>query len=154
RYAVTLVPLFFAAHRLERASSSTPTLTSTTGSVRASEGAVVGSGFPASRKAWLVTVPVVTFAALAWTMEWTSADAKYRGTSSHNLEVLPAAEWLPLFRDSVAGWQPSIRRPDRQFSGAFLERGKLSDEADREEVFVGLYTYDWQRPGGEVVQYE
>ncbi len=144
-FAGTLVPLFFFAHRLEGKDVEQGTSGTAT---------VVSMGSGSTSRAWLMMIPVVGFGALAWAAEWSVADEKYRGTASHNLEVLPATEWLPLFRDSVAGWQPSIRRPDRQFTGAFLERGRLGSEDGREEVFVGLYTYDWQRPGGEVVQYE
>ncbi|OEY67742.1 exosortase [Marinobacter sp. X15-166B] len=144
-FAATLVPLFFFARWLEnkdRPVSAPPSVHETS-----STAAAVGA---------MVTLTVGTvLAAASWSSYANSSMSVAVKNRPHDIAVVDTAEWLPLFRKHLAGWQPGIRKPDRALAESFALRASIDADGERppEELFVGLYSYDFQRPGGEVVQY-
>ncbi|KAA1175061.1 exosortase/archaeosortase family protein [Marinobacter salinexigens] len=143
-FAGTLVPLFLFARWLERRERPTTlSRAQSDGASRSSVGVKL-----------LFSLSVV-FIALSW---WTAPgrDDNSRGTlkAHENPFAGELSEWLPMFQDHLLGWQPTIDRPDRSFGKTFFLRGNSeSGSGNGERVFLGLYSYDYQRPGREVVQY-
>ncbi|MBS3805813.1 MAG: exosortase/archaeosortase family protein [Oleiphilaceae bacterium] len=149
-FAGTLVPLFFFGRWLEKKEQSEGSSKSTTESkinvVRSGPGSPVG--------ALSVILPLLAVSAVSW-LGVSSAPASVADFSSHHsASLVPSDRWLPLFEKDIAGWQPVIKHADRTLERSYLNRKNLDPEGrGSEELFVALYSYDFQRPGAEVVQY-
>lgn len=142
-FAGTLVPLFVLARYLEHRQEQRPA---------SSDGRVL-PGNNGGMKSWFSLVPALAFVTLAWAVESSTAEADFTGSDRHGFELLPSEQWLPLFRGSLGGWQPVIQQPDLESTGVFVERDELEPGQAQPEYYVGLFTYNQQRPGSEVVQY-
>ncbi|MDX1634506.1 MAG: exosortase/archaeosortase family protein [Marinobacter sp.] len=62
--------------------------------------------------------------------------------------------YSPMFQASLEGWQPSVKHPDRIYEQAFFNHQEVrAGGQPSEKIFVGVYSYDYQRPRAEVIQY-
>lgn len=143
-FAGTLIPLFLFARYLEH--RPVP-------DAEKSSQASVEERRSRGINSWFSLVPIVAFAALAWTLELWTAEADYQGTGKHGFEILPSERWLPLFQNSLGGWQPLVQQADLDTAGVFIEKDELASAQEQPAYYVGLFTYNQQRPGSEVVQY-
>lgn len=146
-FAATLIPLFFFARYLERkegAASAEPEAPKTPGDVK-------GQPLPGVLAAVL---PLLAIGLLTWYSMPKLQASTQASALNHDLSALDAASWLPVFEKELAGWQPKMERPDRVLERTYVERGSIADDGGAgKRLFVGLYSYDFQRPGREVVQY-
>ena len=75
-------------------------------------------------------------------------------TQRLTLSPLPSSHWSPMFERNLDGWAPRVRHPDWRYQGTFFRSADVvPGERPDVRAFLGLYTYDPQRPGREVVQY-
>ncbi|WP_111495991.1 exosortase [Marinobacter bohaiensis] len=149
-FAGTLVPVFLIARWLEHREARRDERTDDPAS-RGELGAGrlrVFSGLFAS------SVPLLALAALFLPTSFAEGHRPVDPTH-RNIQLVDGDGWMPLFSSNLAGWQPIIEQPDRRFEATYVERDGIedSDAAQRPRYFVGLYSYDFQRPGAEVVQY-
>lgn len=146
-FAGTLVPLFFFARALEnregQAGGDTPA------------GQVDVSSSPRWR--WLLglgLVPVAFFSLLSWSAVPEGKLNRLSEAKEPSISLVDPEQWLPLFRNNLRGWHPVMQRPDRSRVDVYMERTTgTSGTTAPLELLTGLYTYEFQRPGGELVQY-
>ncbi|MBN7768887.1 exosortase [Marinobacter daepoensis] len=142
-FAGTLVPLFMFARYLER--REVPENGEQQDFVKAPRSS---TGLKA------LGLLSVLFIVFSW---WTTPGMDEKGAAQGHSNPFSdeLTEWLPLFEDQLHGWQPIVERPDWSFGKTFFFRGDgaLSEAGNGERLFLGLYSYDYQRPGSEVVQY-
>lgn len=149
-FAGTLVPLFIFAKRLEKREHRAVLINrpATPGQIVDKERndgimggvvvAILASGF--------------TFSACSTSMA--SHQQAKQDPLTHEVSLLVESEWLPLFQRQLAGWEPKVISPDRRYVQSFASRTRMDRAgAPAEELLIGLYSYDYQRPGGEVVQF-
>lgn len=149
-FAGTLVPLFLLARFLERREA------------RGGEGAatraavpVPGNGdFPAGKMMLLGVVPLALFSFASWA---TVSGQGVHGVSGSRVQPAPLvsrSEWLPLFRNNLEGWGPVMERPDQSQVDVYMSRdGAVPAASGPIEILTGIYTYEVQRPGAELVHY-
>lgn len=102
----------------------------------------------------MAATPVVLLATLFLPGLVASQGALDARQEAHNVSFFDASDWMPLFKRELGGWSPLIEHPDKLLEQTFVERNKLQTAAEAApEYFVGLYSYNYQRPGAEVVQY-
>ena len=149
-FAATLVPLFFIARMLEKKEDKRGIPEDQPEDRSAAE----ASGPRATLGLVSAVVPVLAIGILVWVSAPDLEAGTGTGTGSHDVTLVDEGQWLPLFQRKLAGWQPQIERPDVALEQTYRERGSVSEgQAKAKELFVGLYSYDYQRPGMEVVQY-
>lgn len=62
--------------------------------------------------------------------------------------------YAPLFGSQLAGWKPNLRNPDRVYVQTMFDRRRARVGASPDSVFyIGVFTYDYQRNGAELIQY-
>ncbi|WP_190294910.1 exosortase [Marinobacter sp. R17] len=149
-FAATLVPVFLFARWLEKRESTVdPEASATVQAGRAGgTSALVGVS--------TTVVPMLLLAVAFWPGEASRASNMNLHQNYRGLSPLDAAEWLPLFNNGLSRWHPIMERPDRSFEQTYVPRQTLetSDEDSQPpHYFVGLYSYDYQRQGAEVIQY-
>ena len=146
-FTATLVPLFFIAVALERREGA---------SVRRDPD-IDDQRVP--QPSWLAMVgavflPILLFSFASWSASFPSRDFTAGGIDSPLESVIDNESWLPLFQSSLRGWKPDISRPDRfrvdVYEWANPEQKKGEGQV---HLLTGLYVYEFQRPGGELVNY-
>ncbi|BES71676.1 hypothetical protein RE428_26940 [Marinobacter nanhaiticus D15-8W] len=148
-FAATLIPLFFFARHLERKERGA--VANGDSGAATSQRQVKGRPLPGMIASIL---PLVVIGALTWYSAPKMQASTQTSTLSHDFSAVDAASWLPVFQKQLSGWQPEMERPDRVLERTYVERGSIADDGGaRKRLFVGLYSYDFQRPGREVVQY-
>ncbi|MEX0604313.1 MAG: exosortase [Marinobacter sp.] len=150
-FAATLVPLFFFARRLELLESRAEAATN----VEKSPNRMVEGRHNAPQFGLAFAVlPLLAIVAVSWLALPSEADSETSNMRSHSVSLVDTDTWLPLFGQSLNGWQPSMQRPDRLLEKTYVKRESLGENGgEGEQLFVALYTYNFQRPGGEVVYY-
>ena len=146
-FAGTLVPLFFIARKLEkRSAEQEPVYSIESGRektrAQSAQADRIGLGVTAA-------IPVVAVLLLG------GSDAQLETRmQTYKLSPLPSDQWSPMFQKELQGWAPKLKRTDRSLEKTFfLKDGFEPGEAPKQSSFVGLYTYDPQRSGHEVVMY-
>jgi exosortase len=143
-FAGTLVPLFLLGRRLESLPAEQVPVSTDEG--RSSD------AFN-SRKVFFgalltAALPVVVW----WALPGSGGSV---ADEAIKLEVkLESENFGPLFTSGLAGWRPKVVNPDRVFSQTVFDRGSIEEGAGVDEsLFVGVYSYDYQRESAEVIQY-
>lgn len=147
-FAATLVPVFLFARHLEKKEARADG--SEAQATQPSE--VQLKGRPLSGVLSAI-VPMLLIGGLAWSSTNQFQSAAESAVSHQDFSAVDKGHWLPVFQKTLAGWQPQIERPDRALERTYVERSSISDAGADKHLFVGLYSYDFQRPGREVVQY-
>ena len=148
-FAVTLIPLFFVGRMLEKNESNTESRADNNNVLHRTELASSSSGNPS-----IAIAAVAGLVSLTWFALPAAPESREVGTVKHNASFVSEEQWIPLFSRSLAGWTPSIERPDRLLERSYASREGLSaDGAPNETLFVGLYSYDAQFAGHELVHY-
>ncbi|MBI48393.1 MAG: EpsI domain-containing exosortase [Marinobacter sp.] len=143
-FAATLVPLFLLGRRLEGlpAEQAPVELNNEVSSTACS-----------SRK--LITGALLT--AVLPLIAWWALPASGGSASEEaaKLEVrLEPENYGPLFSNGLAGWRPRVINPDRVFTQTVFDRAGIDEGTVADEsLFLGVYSYDYQRESAEVVQY-
>lgn len=146
-FTATLVPLFFIALKLENREVST-------GRVRAT---VVDDRSQAP--GWLsilgvVFLPILLFSVAGWSASFPGQDTVSGQKDSPLASVVDDGSWLPLFQNSLQSWKPIIERPDRYRVDVYELTAKEKVFGEEQiKLLTGLYVYEFQRPGGELVNY-
>ncbi len=146
-FAGTLVPLFIFARVLENRE-------------RAPSGNMDSAAdCQIQAPGWLSVSGVVFLPIFLFSLAALNADARENtrvsGGSPGSLgSLVERHHLLPLFKSSLLGWHPILHRPDRSRVDVYLDRsnGGAGEELQL-EMLTGLYVYEWQRPGGELVHY-
>jgi exosortase len=154
-FAATLVPLFFIGRWLEAREDVTATESNLDrqrdkqSTKSTNRGSAIGQLF--------VIVPVLVLVVVTWfgtPSESQILTRKNDVIEEYNTTFVHTDEWLPLFDRSLANWRPEIARPDRVLEKSYAKRGTFGEGVGAGEVLlVALYSYDFQRPGREVIQY-
>ncbi|PAV27049.1 EpsI domain-containing exosortase [Tamilnaduibacter salinus] len=142
-FAVALVPVFLVVRWLEQ----------NDGTHGAPERAMAYRAAPARLwGGWVVTVALVVAAELVTGEPWQSAQAMTART--HDKGLLKQEGWVPLYQSNLMGWRPVMSNPDaRSLLTLARLRGADSSASDRTRLLAGLYSYDHQRQGAEVIQW-
>lgn len=146
-FAGTLVPVFIIARLMEkRAAEQEPAYNIEPGREKTRRQSPrsdrVGLGFTA-------VIPVVAVLLVGGSQPQLETRMQ-----TYNLSPLPSEQWSPLFQKELQDWRPSIERTDRSLEKTFfLKEGIEPGESPSQTSFVGLYTYEPQRGGREVVMY-
>jgi len=143
-FAATLVPLFFIGRKLEltRGEQAANFKTEPVGRE--------GQGY---RKLWAgvvvtVVLPVVLFVVLP-----SSAGEIKSSPDAFNF-TLDDERYAPLFGNRLNGWKPQMRNPDLVFSQTLFDRLSVKGGGGPDQqLFVGVYSYEYQRHRAELVQY-
>ncbi|TYC62710.1 exosortase [Marinobacter sp. BW6] len=143
-FAATLVPLFFIGRKMEmsRAEQSP---------VPEREMLITGRG--GSRRLWsgvaaTSALPVLLLALLP------SSAGEIKATPESFDFVLGTERFGPLFGNRLSGWKPQVRNPDLVFVQTMFDREAVTGESGPEQqLFVGVYSYEYQRHRAELVQY-
>ncbi|MAM88631.1 MAG: EpsI domain-containing exosortase [unclassified Hahellaceae] len=142
-FAGTLVPLYFFARWLEGTEkASAPAIEDYAKDVRTTSVMVL-----------LLPLALVLVTGVASWFVSPDTNKTSSGSLQHNASLVDATGWMPLFGRSLEGWQPAIVRPDRIFEQTYLKRGTAADVQAGIRLLVALYSYDYQRPQFEIVQY-
>lgn len=150
-FAASLVPLFFFARRLEKHDVAAAE-TGQTGRSGSSPLAV-NSRMPLAGAAGSV-FPLLYIGLISWMAMPPGAGSDASASRQHNVALVEPESWMPLFEKTLSSWQPSMENPDRLLKKTFLSREGLDGKGGSDEqLFVALYSYNFQRPGGEVVHY-
>lgn len=143
-FAVTLVPLFLLGRWLEGRPRELAVPADTS-----------GRSFTARGSAGKALLSVAGLYLL-------SAVALYSGNDPHDdkatrpLSVSPLVgnDWAPLYQRQLSGWSPEVKQPDWLYRGTFFNTRELkAGQKPDMTALVGLYSYEHQRLGREVVQY-
>jgi exosortase len=148
-FAATLIPLFFIGRWLEKKDASEHSASLHEPNVTANEDLVLMRQFS-------VVLPVIVIAGVSWFAVPSAATNVSEGVQGgkHNVKFVDLNEWLPLFDRQLSGWSPIMASPDLVMERSFVKRDGLSATGQRDEtLFIALYSYHYQRPGNEVVQY-
>lgn len=151
-FAGTLVPLFFFANWLEKREIRNADV----GTLDEPGRKMTAPSASGARYGLTVMLMLVAgMAGLSWVSVLKQSSLSFSGSEQHTVRLMESDLWLPLFERNLSGWQPGIERPDRVLVETYVERDHLagSDSGPDEKLLVALYSYDFQRPGGEVVQY-
>jgi exosortase/archaeosortase family protein len=153
-FAATLVPLYFVGRGFEKKEAAIPAVAGqetddAIGVLNAPE----KDRFSAGR--FIVALPVLALVGVSWFAGGSNGAANGSSqTSQHSVTLVSADDWLPLFDRRLSNWRPRMIRPDRVMESSFLKRGAVNaDGGSDEKLLVALYSYDFQRPGAEIVQY-
>lgn len=148
-FAVTLIPLFFAGRVLEKREGNLP------GSPAGEEKSLRAPfARDAHSKSVIAACTLIFLSLLAWFALPGVPDSHNVGTSKHASSFVPQDNWMPLFTGNMSGWSPSIERPDRFVERSYISKVSLGTDGETSErLFLGLYSYDVQRAGHELVNY-
>ena len=143
-FAGTLVPLFLLGRRLERLpAEQVPVETEQTRS----------SSIFSSRKTLGGALLTAALPVAVWWALPVSGGSVAAEPEKLNVE-LESEKFGPLFSNGLAGWRPKVINPDRVFSQVVFDRRAIGEGAGADEsLFVGVYSYDYQRESAEVIQY-
>lgn len=135
-FAVSMVPLFWLGFRL--APGPLP-----------GESNLRGAGLRQGATP-LVLVLVLTGSSIVLVTPPSIADR----APSAGLTMSPfsGGDWAPLFRQKLNNWQPEVRNGDAQWVKTFAQQTGGAEKTTQ-SVLIGLYSYHYQRPGAELVQY-
>lgn len=68
--------------------------------------------------------------------------------------ALSAERYAPLFGNRLSGWKPQIRNPDFVFARTMFDReAATGGSGPEQQLFVGVYSYEYQRHRAELIQY-
>jgi len=150
-FAATLIPLFFVARRLELRENKEAGLEKR---VTSEASANVGWGNKPVAGIFAVVLPLLAMGLVSWRGIQPATGSETSASRQHNVALVDSESWLPLFEQTLVSWKPSMVGPDWQVERTFVNRKGLDGKGGADEhLFVGLYTYDFQRPGSEVVYY-
>jgi exosortase len=150
-FAASLIPLFFVARRLEKQETDSVVAQKT----KSRNGAEEDPGASKALAGMAGTIlPVLAIGIVSWSAMQTVARAESSDSRQHKTALVNTDSWLPLFEQTLASWKPRIESPDRLMERTFLSRDGLDGKGGADEqLFVALYSYDFQRPGSEIVSY-
>lgn len=144
-FAGTLIPLFLLGRKLE----SLPAEQVPAG---LDQEASCGSSSPRRLFAGALltaVLPVVVWWSLPGSGGSVAADPGRLNVS------LESENFGPLFSRGLSGWRPKVNNPDSVFSQTVFDRNRLEaggGGADQ-SLYLGVYSYDYQRESAEVIQY-
>ena len=143
-FAAILVPLFFIGRRLEMSSAEQSSRTEH-GQTDTAKGSYhrLWSGVLATS-----ALPILVLAFLP------SSTGEIK-SSPDSVELgLNTERYGPLFGNRLSGWKPQVRNPDLVFVRTMFDREAVSgDSGPGQQLFVGVYSYEYQRHRAELVQY-
>ena len=144
-FAGTLVPLFFIARKLE------------TSRLESSDNIRSKDVRAAQEREGRPSLALASTVGLAALMLFALADSRKPvadKVAPLPLEV-PREQYSPVFQSSLEGWRPTIKNPDRAYEQTFFDRGLVEGSEGQmpEKMLVAVYSYDFQRPTAELIQY-
>lgn len=144
-FAATLVPLFLIGRKLE--------MTNAEQSPRA-ECELSVNGKTGYRRLWSGVIATSALPVLLFVSLPPSTGEIKPSPDSFDLS-LNAERYGPLFGNRLSGWKPSVQNPDLVFVQTVFDREAVTVDSgsDQHQLFVGVYSYEYQRHRAELVQY-
>jgi exosortase len=63
-------------------------------------------------------------------------------------------QYAPAFGRYLAGWKPQVIHPDRMYAQTLFDRNEAKQQGAADQaLYLGVFTYDYQRRGAELIQY-
>ncbi|MAA66270.1 MAG: EpsI domain-containing exosortase [Alteromonadaceae bacterium] len=147
-FAVALVPLYFIArffeNREDRIIQGGPS------GVRN----VTDAAGPSVFGAGLTLILLLGVGGLAYGIVPPAEKGAREGVRPHEIKLLDRERWLPIFEKTLDNWRPELQNPDRILERSFVERSGVQEQSNAAKLWVGLYSFDYQRPGSELVFYK
>lgn len=143
-FAATLVPLFFIGRKLEMSSAERLPMPER-------EMPVTGAG--GSRRLWSGVVAASALPVLLLALLPPSAGEIKSAPDSLDLNF-NSERYAPLFGNRLSDWKPKVRNPDLVFVQTMFDREAVTeDSGPKQQLFVGVYSYEYQRHKAELIQY-
>ncbi len=146
-FAGTLVPLFFIGRRLELSAAERNAESEETSADGAS--ATNHSGGRLIAGAVTLTLLPLLF--------WVSLPSTERNVRDEPAPLdirLDGDRYGTLFSSMLEGWRPQVRNPDRVYVQTLFDRESVMEERGTpEQLYVAVYSYDYQRHSAELIQY-
>jgi exosortase len=143
-FAATLVPLFLIGRKLEMSIAEQA-------SKPEREMAYTGRG--GSRQLWSGVAATSALPVLLLALLPSSAGEIKPTPDSFDLGF-KTERYAPLFGNRLNGWKPQVRHPDIVFVQTMFDRDAVTgDSGPEEQLFVGVYSYEYQRHRAELIQY-
>ncbi|SNC74371.1 exosortase [Marinobacter sp. es.048] len=143
-FAATLVPLFLIGRKLE-----------TTNAEQAprAEGAMPSTGKGGYRRIWSGVLATSALPIMILGLLSSTAGEIKPSPDSFDLS-LNTERYGQLFGNRLSGWKPQVRNPDLVFVQTMFDREAVTgDSGPEQQLFVGVYSYGYQRHRAELVQY-
>ncbi|MBU2955622.1 exosortase [Marinobacter sp. F3R08] len=143
-FAATLVPLFFIGRKLETSSAE---------QLPTPEREISAVGKDGSRRVWSGVAATAALPVLLLMLLPSSGGEIKASPESFDL-ALNTERYAPLFGNRLSGWKPQIRNPDFVFVQTIFDREAVTGGSGPEQqLFVGVYGYEYQRHRAELIQY-
>jgi len=143
-FAATLVPLFLIGRKLE---------TTKVEQAPRPESVMDASRKGGSRRTWSGVLATSALPILILVLLPSTAGEIKSSPDSFDLG-LNTERYGQLFGNRLSGWKPELRNPDLVFIQTMFDREAVTDESGPEQqLFVGVYSYEYQRHRAELVQY-
>ncbi|WP_405419998.1 exosortase [Marinobacter flavimaris] len=143
-FAGTLVPLFYIGYRME------------IGQEAAEEAAALpfkGGRAAVARNPWYAGVAAAAFPLLVLFL-LPSGSGEVRAQPDTLRIDLGGDRYAPLFDARLNGWRPQIRNPDFVYQQTLADKHAIGEQGGlQEQLFVGVYGYEYQRHRAELIQY-
>lgn len=150
-FAGTLVPLFYIGYRMERAQDAADAAATVKGAVTApsdSTGKPAGAANP-----WYACLAVAALP-LTLLLVLPSGAGQVKAEPDALQIELDGDRYTRLFDGRLSGWRPQVRNPDFVYQQTLADRQAISEQGGlRQKLFVGVYGYEQQRQGAELIQY-
>ncbi len=140
-FGATLIPLYFIAVRFEKHDEAATELNAPATSRDVVQPTRAGMAVLA-----VLVVVVATWVSLP--------EKRPHITQTPESYKINLPQYAPVFGKYLAEWKPRIIHPDRVYAQTLFDR----DEAKRfgtadQTLYLGVFTYDYQRRGAELIQY-
>lgn len=147
-FSATLVPLFLIGRWLETYEGKKAMSDKGNGNEPATYWGADGSMWPKAGVVITALLPALVLAALP------SSDSVVKSEPLAMEVQMDGENYGPLFSNNLEGWRPKVRNPDRMYAQTLFDRSLASDQSGPgESLFVGVYSYDYQRESAELIQY-
>ncbi|MCM0611840.1 exosortase [Marinobacter sediminum] len=142
-FAATLVPLFFIGRKLELSKAEQ----------KPSGELAKGVTERHPRRLWAGTLTASALPVIVLVFLPSSVGQIKPSPDAFDFS-LNGERYAPLFGNRLSGWRPQMRNPDLVFAQTLFDRETVTgEEGAAQRLFVGVYSYEYQRHRAELVQY-
>lgn len=140
-FGATLIPLYFIAGHFEKRDEA----------VADSNVPVAGHSTARPVRVGVAVVVVLAIVAATW---FSLPEKRPHVTQTPADYEITLPQYAPAFGKYLAGWKPQINNPDRMYAQTLFDRDEAKQlGAADQALYLGVFTYDYQRRGAELIQY-